>query len=139
MRPLQNPSLWRSSTWLSIPKDKKCPVMGEGTTCIQSVILILEGRAREDCQLVLRDSNVKKGLRPPLPPHSGTCCRGKISSLENWRGRNLALVWLVAELDGNERGKLHMICLFCHKLCAVQLGWTDSSWGFFHFFLASLE
>jgi hypothetical protein len=43
--------------------------MGEGT-CIQSVILILEGRAREDCQLVLRDSNVKKGLRPLLPPRT---------------------------------------------------------------------
>jgi hypothetical protein len=98
--------------------------MGEGT-CIQSVILILEGRAREDCQLVLRDSNVKKGLRPLLPPpHSGTCCRGKISSLENWRGRNLALVWLVSKLDGNEGGKLHtihQICLLCQKLCALQL------------------
>jgi hypothetical protein len=115
MQPLQNPSLWRSSTWLSIPKDKK---MSSGGTCIQSVILILKGSAREDCQLVLRDSNVKKGLLPLLPPHSGTCCRGKISSLENWRGRNLVLVWLVAELDGNEREKLHMIhqiCLFCHK------------------------
>jgi hypothetical protein len=114
--------------------------MGEGT-CIQSVILILEGRAREDCQLALRDSNVKKGLLPLLPPHSETCCRGKIGSLENWRGRNLTLVWLVAELDGNERGKLHMIhqiCLFCHKLCALQLGWIDSSWGFFNFFSSEL-